>query len=144
MTQPRGVNPLPPISLDDALLIMQGDWSQESLCIGAPPDLFFPPDERKGEASKLYDQARTICSTCPVKDSCLRYALLTHQEHGMWGGMTPRQRKVVDNHQRCATCITCGNPFTYVQHAARRQSCGRCQVRPERRTESRHAIEETV
>jgi WhiB family redox-sensing transcriptional regulator len=34
-----------------------------------------------------------ICRRCPVRDSCLAYALENNETHGVWGGMTPQQRK---------------------------------------------------
>lgn len=35
--------------------------------------------------------AQLICAQCPVRVDCLEYALV-HGEHGIWGGLTERQR----------------------------------------------------
>jgi len=58
------------------------------------PDLFFPEDligstyDRKWVA----DQAKAICSKCPVKIMCLDYAVSAGM-HGVWGGTTDGERK---------------------------------------------------
>lgn len=30
---------------------------------------------------------------CPVREDCLRYALLTSQRYGIWGGLTELERR---------------------------------------------------
>ncbi len=47
------------------------------------------------------DEALSVCngefsdSPCPLRDSCLRIALVNNDLHGVWGGMTSPQRKWV-------------------------------------------------
>lgn len=38
-------------------------------------------------------QAARICHACPIRLPCLREALENREEHGVWGGMTARQRR---------------------------------------------------
>lgn len=65
-----------------------GDWARRGACIGADPDLF------DGDRyAKRYDEAIAICSTCPVIDECLNYAIDSNINHGVWGGLTAYQRR---------------------------------------------------
>lgn len=38
-------------------------------------------------------RALRICSACPVREQCLRYAFENEVEFGIWGGMTERDRR---------------------------------------------------
>jgi WhiB family redox-sensing transcriptional regulator len=51
------------------------------------PDDFFPARTSLG-----HYQIITWCRPCPVRYACLQWAL-DHHEHGVWGGMTERQRR---------------------------------------------------
>ena len=52
---------------------------------------FFFPDA--GEVMD-YQLARTVCSGCGVREQCLEWAV-HHEPHGMWGGATPQERKLI-------------------------------------------------
>jgi WhiB family redox-sensing transcriptional regulator len=40
--------------------------------------------------------AINICfSVCPVKSQCLSHAILTEERHGVWGGLTVKQRQIL-------------------------------------------------
>ncbi|MFF2569062.1 WhiB family transcriptional regulator [Streptomyces sp. NPDC101191] len=39
--------------------------------------------------------AKALCTGCPVKAECLAYALDQRVEHGVWGGMTERERRAL-------------------------------------------------
>jgi len=73
-------------------------WTQEGLCGQSDPELFFPD---KGESGKV---AKRICLACPVRTACLRWAVDTQQQWGVWGGMTSRERRRIrkERHQRAA------------------------------------------
>lgn len=64
------------------------DWVEWGACRGADPNLFFAD-----EFTPYNPEARAMCATCPVTNSCLAWAIASHEEHGMWGGQTPRQRR---------------------------------------------------
>jgi WhiB family redox-sensing transcriptional regulator len=51
------------------------------------PDEFFPSRRELGGLMII-----TWCRHCPVRTDCLQWAL-DHDEHGVWGGMTERQRR---------------------------------------------------
>ena len=67
-------------------------WKEDAACVGtSDPDLFFP---RRGES---VNAARTICSSCPVREDCLETALSVGpaDDWGIWGGMTLNQRQEI-------------------------------------------------
>lgn len=65
-------------------------WNAVAACAGVDPDLFFP--EGAGAAAKAED-AKKICSRCPVLLACRRWALETRQDYGVLGGMTEDERR---------------------------------------------------
>ena len=72
----------------------RSDWAAEAACLDEDPDLFFPPGER-GASNAQYELARSVCTPCPVRRSCLEFALDVDAQYGMWGGMAPDERKHV-------------------------------------------------
>lgn len=62
-------------------------WTQRAACRGIDPNLFHP---ERGEATA---PAKAVCARCPVRHDCLVYALATIQQHGIWGGLSERERR---------------------------------------------------
>jgi WhiB family redox-sensing transcriptional regulator len=62
-------------------------WRELAACRGADLDLFFPG---RGESA---EPARGVCAACPVRQPCLDYALTNRITHGVWGGLTERERR---------------------------------------------------
>jgi WhiB family redox-sensing transcriptional regulator len=67
------------------------DWSTEARCLDLDPELFFPTGDGKQSVPQIA-VAQQICSTCPVKLKCLKLALATDAQYGIWGGTTPKER----------------------------------------------------
>ena len=65
------------------------EWMQHGACVGEDPDLFFPSEG--GPATK----AKAICAVCPVRVECLTFAVSEPISFGIWGGLTPRERRRV-------------------------------------------------
>ncbi|MFJ3946309.1 WhiB family transcriptional regulator [Streptomyces griseoaurantiacus] len=63
-----------------------GDWGEQAVCRTADPDELFV----EGAAQ---NRAKALCTGCPVRLECLSYALDNRIEHGIWGGMTERERR---------------------------------------------------
>lgn len=42
-----------------------------------------------------YEKAIIICAVCPVREECLETALAEGWINGVWGGMTPDDRKII-------------------------------------------------
>lgn len=61
-------------------------FSGEALCSRSDPDAFFP---ETGDSTRL---AKQVCGQCEIKAECLEFALQADERHGIWGGLTPRER----------------------------------------------------
>ena len=69
------------------------NWMDQGLCKEVGSDYFFYEDMERGpEKERRIEQALAICSDCPVKKTCLKFALDTDQMYGIWGGTTQEQR----------------------------------------------------
>lgn len=72
------------------------EWHLQSLCSDSAaydPDLWFTDA----------DVARRVCARCPVRNDCLNYAMEAEVESGtqligVWGGLSPIQRKRLRQH----------------------------------------------
>lgn len=53
----------------------------------ADPDVFFP------DRSEAATEALRVCVSCEVVRACATYALTTRERHGVWGGLTERDRE---------------------------------------------------
>lgn len=63
-------------------------WMADALCAQTDPEVFFP--ELGGSAR----EAKKVCAQCPVLARCRSYAL-EHQEKGIWGGTSDRDRALL-------------------------------------------------
>jgi WhiB family transcriptional regulator, redox-sensing transcriptional regulator len=70
------------------------DWRHHAACRDEDPELFFPIGS-SGPASRQIDQAKQVCRRCPVVTDCLRWALETGQEGGVWGGTSEEERRAL-------------------------------------------------
>jgi WhiB family redox-sensing transcriptional regulator len=66
------------------LLEQRPAWHRRAACRGQVA-AFFPT---RGESA---DEAKAICSGCPVKAECAAAGL--SERHGIWAGMSERQRR---------------------------------------------------
>jgi len=67
-------------------------WRYRAACRSADLEVFFPG---RGEPA---EPARQICAGCPVRQPCLDYALSHAITHGIWGGLTERDRRPLRVH----------------------------------------------
>lgn len=91
------------------LSLTQLDWMDKAECIGADTKLFFPDHKlAKGakEGANSYKRARAYCNDCEVQPQCLHYAMKMfpdcNDDYGMWGGMSPRERRLYKRKSRLA------------------------------------------
>jgi WhiB family redox-sensing transcriptional regulator len=88
-------------------------WRQQAACASPDVDiaLFFP--ERRSRYEHVQEQvraAKAICAGCPVRAECLQFALDNHEQHGIFGGKTPTERR--PSRMRATTvCRFCGDRF---------------------------------
>lgn len=67
----------------------RADWAADANCRGLDSELFFP------ERGQSTSEAKAICHECDVQAECLAYALNNGEHHGIWGGLSERERRVV-------------------------------------------------
>lgn len=63
-------------------------------CADVDSKVFFPEPPRGG-GSVSYSAALAVCRRCPHIDPCRDWVLETRQDHGVWGGTTPEERKAI-------------------------------------------------
>jgi WhiB family transcriptional regulator, redox-sensing transcriptional regulator len=66
---------------------VDASWMDAANCLGCDPELFFPA---RGESCV---EAKAVCFGCRVRVDCLEYALATGEKHGIWGGLSERERR---------------------------------------------------
>ena len=72
------------------------DWMGYARCTEVDPDLHFPD---KGHSTA---QPKRICMACEVRVECLAYAIEHNEEHGVWGGLSYKQRRDVKHGRKAA------------------------------------------
>ena len=70
------------------------DWRHEAACREVDPELFFPIGNT-GPALLQIDEAKQVCRRCSVLDECLRWAIDSGQDAGVWGGMSEDERRAL-------------------------------------------------
>lgn len=76
------------------------NWRHLAKCKDYDPELWFPPRD-KDLYKTIADQAKDICygrdgkPSCPVRVTCLLYAESENEQHGIWGGMSHRERNAL-------------------------------------------------
>lgn len=77
------------------------DWWKNAACKNKPTRWFYP--ERGEQAAR----AKEVCASCQVHDECLKFALESGQEYGIWAGRScdelQEQRKY--RMVRCRQCV---------------------------------------
>ncbi|MBB4929945.1 WhiB family redox-sensing transcriptional regulator [Lipingzhangella halophila] len=70
------------------------DWRYHAACRDEDPELFFPIGN-SGPALIQIEEAKDVCRSCPVTNSCLQWALESGQDSGVWGGMSEDERRAL-------------------------------------------------
>ena len=70
------------------------DWRAKAACRDKDPGLFFPVGTT-GAAYQQIEEAKAGCRTCKVIDACLKGALDTNQDYGVWGGLSEDERRAL-------------------------------------------------
>jgi WhiB family redox-sensing transcriptional regulator len=75
-------------------------WWEQAACSGVDTELFFPPRD-KTKYKVIADQAKEYCfgpgrkDPCPVRLYCLWEAIEEDVTHGIWGGLSHRERNAL-------------------------------------------------
>ena len=73
---------------------MDVSWRSKGACRGLSPQIFYPSTE--DEAT----EAKSVCSSCAVRQPCLEFALSTREHEGVWGGATEKERRRILRQRR--------------------------------------------
>ncbi len=68
------------------------DWRSRAACLTEDPELFFPIGNT-GPALVQIEEAKAVCGRCEVVDTCLKWAIESGQDAGVWGGMSEDERR---------------------------------------------------
>ena len=68
-------------------------WMDLALCAEVDPEIFFP---QSNDGHNPGADAKRVCMECRVRAQCLEYALARKERHGIWGGLSERQRRVIE------------------------------------------------
>jgi WhiB family redox-sensing transcriptional regulator len=69
-------------------------WRNRATCLGEDPELFFPIGST-GPALVQIEEAKAICRRCEVVDTCLRWAMESGADTGVWGGLSDDERRTL-------------------------------------------------
>src|SRR5699024_12121480 len=61
-------------------------------CLNHDPELFFPIGNT-GPAITQIQEAKAVCQKCDVMTACLKFALESGQDSGVWGGLSEDERR---------------------------------------------------
>ena len=75
-------------------------WRYDAKCKGYDTEMWFPPRD-KDLYKVIATKAKSIClgkdglPECPVRVACLLYAERNDEQHGIWGGLSHRERNAL-------------------------------------------------
>lgn len=75
-------------------------WRDQAACIGEEDLFYSAEDEAKGERRRKEEEVKAVCATCPVLDTCRKFAMESRELYGVWGGMTESERHARAGRQR--------------------------------------------
>jgi WhiB family redox-sensing transcriptional regulator len=76
------------------------EWRYEAKCFGMDTEMWYPPRD-KTKYKTIAAQSKAVCygkdgfPECPVRKECLLYSDKMEEQHGIWGGMSHRERNAL-------------------------------------------------
>jgi len=67
-------------------------WRDRAACLDKDPELFFPIGNT-GPALLQIEEAKAVCRRCEVIETCLKLAIDSGQDAGVFGGLSEDQRR---------------------------------------------------
>lgn len=96
-------------------------WQDQAVCAQIGGDAFFP--EEGGGAAGQVAKAKKVCAGCPVRETCLDWALASGlNEPGVWGGLTEHERRPLRRARPCGR-DGCNNPRGFGVDGSRLRYC---------------------
>lgn len=100
-------------------------WRDDAACKGNDRPFFT-------ETAVGIAKAKAICAECSVRNECLIAAIDNREEHGVWGGLTPRERLSLSPRRRgrpVGPAPKCGTLAAVGAHYRRDEKpCETCRV----------------
>jgi WhiB family redox-sensing transcriptional regulator len=69
-------------------------WRNRAACLDEDPELFFPIGNT-GPALLQIEEAKAVCRRCEVVETCLKWAIESGQDAGVWGGLSEDERRAL-------------------------------------------------
>jgi WhiB family redox-sensing transcriptional regulator len=75
-------------------------WRYKARCHGIDTNIFYPPRD-KAQYKEIATEAKSHCfgangkNPCPVRSECLWDAVSRDEPHGIWGGLSHRERNAL-------------------------------------------------
>jgi len=69
-------------------------WRNHAACLDEDPELFFPVGNTDPAIFQI-EKAKVVCRRCEVVETCLKWALETRQDAGVWGGLSADERRAL-------------------------------------------------
>lgn len=63
-------------------------------CTNTDPEIWFGDLEEGYDYSRM---AKELCKLCPARKPCAEYAIVAKEQHGIWGGTSPKSRQRIRN-----------------------------------------------
>ncbi|OZF36050.1 hypothetical protein CH296_07070 [Rhodococcus sp. 14-2496-1d] len=73
-------------------LVEQWVWQADAHCRGFGYLFYGDGNESSREQSERERAAKLICTACPVIDSCYDHCMTFEERHGVWAGLSERDR----------------------------------------------------
>ena len=76
------------------------EWRGYAKCADSDTETYYPPRSRE-RYKPIADQSKGVCkghdtgTECPVRTQCLTYAIAKDELHGIWGGLSHRERNAL-------------------------------------------------
>ena len=69
-------------------------WYSQAACRGHDTETFYRVENARGIQREAREaQAKAVCAGCPVSAPCLDSAMTTGERYGIWGGLSPEERR---------------------------------------------------
>ena len=69
-------------------------WRNHAACLDEDPELFFPVGNTEPALLQI-EKAKPVCRRCEVVETCLKWAMETRQDAGVWGGLSADERRAL-------------------------------------------------
>ena len=69
-------------------------WRNRAACLDESPEFFFPIGNASSAVLQI-EKAKAVCRRCEVVETCLKWAIESGQDAGVWGGLSEDERRAL-------------------------------------------------